>query len=169
MRAVFADAGYWVAIASSRDRLHVKAAAVAEQLGECRVVTSEMVLWTTCSLRNLVEELAKRGHEVCPTPVRSLSRLATNPGLSGTPKPCRECRVDRDKSWIAPIRVAAGKKTRNRLPIDVDDLAMPVDFQSASGCIGSPRVTGSIRVQRPGEPWHTLSRRVCQCDRDWSS
>jgi hypothetical protein len=44
MRAVFADAGYWVAVASSRDRLHVKAAAVAEQLGECRIVTSEMVL-----------------------------------------------------------------------------------------------------------------------------
>src|SRR5215470_8433529 len=31
--------------------------------------------------------------------------------------------------------LAAGKKTRNRLPIDVDDLAMPVDFQSANGIV----------------------------------
>jgi predicted nucleic acid-binding protein len=44
MRAVFADAGYWVAIANSRDRLHARAAAVAERLGEYRIVTSEMVL-----------------------------------------------------------------------------------------------------------------------------
>ncbi len=44
MRAVFADAGYWIAIASSRDRLHAKAIAVAEGLGEYRIVTSELVL-----------------------------------------------------------------------------------------------------------------------------
>jgi len=44
MRAVFADAGYWVAIANSRDRLHARAAALAERLGEYRIVTSEMVL-----------------------------------------------------------------------------------------------------------------------------
>jgi hypothetical protein len=44
MRAVFADAGYWLAIANSRDRLHARAAALAERLGEYRIVTSEMVL-----------------------------------------------------------------------------------------------------------------------------
>jgi predicted nucleic acid-binding protein len=44
MRAVFADAGYWVAIANPRDRLHARAKAIAEELGECRIVTSEMVL-----------------------------------------------------------------------------------------------------------------------------
>jgi hypothetical protein len=32
------------------------------------------LLWTTCSLRNLVEELAKRGHDVCPTVVGNLLR-----------------------------------------------------------------------------------------------
>jgi hypothetical protein len=32
------------------------------------------LLWTTCSLRNLVKELAKRGHEVCPTVVGNLLR-----------------------------------------------------------------------------------------------
>src|SRR6266704_3129434 len=35
--------------------------------------------------------------------------------------------------------LAAGKKTRNRLPIDVDDLAMPVDFQSANGIVDGER------------------------------
>src|SRR5215469_8884326 len=32
------------------------------------------LLWTTRSLRNLVDELAKRGHEVCPTVVGNLLR-----------------------------------------------------------------------------------------------
>jgi hypothetical protein len=44
MRAVFADAGYWVAIGNSRDALHAWATAVVEQLGEHRIVTTEMVL-----------------------------------------------------------------------------------------------------------------------------
>jgi predicted nucleic acid-binding protein len=44
MRAVFADSGYWVAIANSKDNLHTRAVAAAERLGECRIVTSEMVL-----------------------------------------------------------------------------------------------------------------------------
>ena len=35
--------------------------------------------------------------------------------------------------------LAAGKKTRNRLPIYVDDLAMPVDFQSANGIVDGER------------------------------
>src|ERR1700704_2910674 len=35
--------------------------------------------------------------------------------------------------------LAAGKKARNRLPIDVDDLAMPVDFQSANGIVDGKR------------------------------
>src|SRR5712671_5000057 len=35
--------------------------------------------------------------------------------------------------------LAAGKKTRNRLSIDVDDLAMPVDFQSANGIVDGKR------------------------------
>src|SRR5262245_11292900 len=35
--------------------------------------------------------------------------------------------------------LAAGKKTRNRLPIDVDDLATPVDFQSANGIVDGKR------------------------------
>jgi predicted nucleic acid-binding protein len=44
MQAVFADAGYWVAIANSRDRLHARATPIAEQFGEYRIVTTEMVL-----------------------------------------------------------------------------------------------------------------------------
>jgi predicted nucleic acid-binding protein len=47
MREVFADAGYWVATNNIRDRLHSQAAAVANSLGEFRVVTSEMVLVET--------------------------------------------------------------------------------------------------------------------------
>ena len=44
MREVFADAGYWIAMLSLRDELHLKAAAVTEGLGAIRVVTTRMVL-----------------------------------------------------------------------------------------------------------------------------
>ena len=44
MHEVFADTGYWVAIANSRDGLHRRATALAEQFAESRIVTSEMVL-----------------------------------------------------------------------------------------------------------------------------
>ena len=44
MNAVFADSGYWIAIIDSADQLHDRSAAVAESLGSCRLITSEMVL-----------------------------------------------------------------------------------------------------------------------------
>ena len=44
MREVFADAGYWIAMLSLRDELHMKAAAVTEGLGAIRLVTTRMVL-----------------------------------------------------------------------------------------------------------------------------
>lgn len=44
MKVVFADAGYWIALASPRDEYHEKARAVSASLGKFRIVTSEMVL-----------------------------------------------------------------------------------------------------------------------------
>jgi predicted nucleic acid-binding protein len=44
MKAVFADAGYWIALLSPRDVLHAKAREVSIALGRVRIVTSEMVL-----------------------------------------------------------------------------------------------------------------------------
>ena len=44
MTAVFADAGYWIALWRPRDVLHEKAMTVAEQLGPIAVVTTQLVL-----------------------------------------------------------------------------------------------------------------------------
>ena len=44
MREVFADTGYWIAMASRDDELKNNAVAVNERLGTCQIVTTEMVL-----------------------------------------------------------------------------------------------------------------------------
>ena len=44
MPTVFADAGYWIALWNPRDALHDRAIGVADQLGACAVVTTQMVL-----------------------------------------------------------------------------------------------------------------------------
>jgi hypothetical protein len=44
MNAVFADAGYWIALFNPRDQLHTKAITVSNTLQGCPIVTSQMVL-----------------------------------------------------------------------------------------------------------------------------
>ena len=44
MRIIFADTGYWIAMANPNDELHERAKFVTEQLGDIEIVTSEMVL-----------------------------------------------------------------------------------------------------------------------------
>ena len=44
MRAVFADAGYWIALWRPRDALHDRAEAETERLGGTTIVTTQLVL-----------------------------------------------------------------------------------------------------------------------------
>ncbi len=44
MRAVFADAGYWIATVDDQDRLHLQARTVSRTLGGVHIVTTELVL-----------------------------------------------------------------------------------------------------------------------------
>lgn len=44
MRTVFVDTGYWIASLHSKDELHQRVRAIAAELGEIQLVTSEMVL-----------------------------------------------------------------------------------------------------------------------------
>ena len=44
MPEVFAHTGYWVALFNPNDQLHQKAREVTRELGDCRKVTTEMVL-----------------------------------------------------------------------------------------------------------------------------
>lgn len=44
MSAIFADAGYWIALWHTRDSLHAKALEIASTLGASSLVTTHMVL-----------------------------------------------------------------------------------------------------------------------------
>ncbi len=44
MSALFADAGYWIALWNPRDALHQKALTIADGLGASAVVTTQLVL-----------------------------------------------------------------------------------------------------------------------------
>ena len=44
MTVVFADAGYWIALLHTSDRLHARARSVAAGLGSATIVTTHMVL-----------------------------------------------------------------------------------------------------------------------------
>ena len=44
MNSIFADTGYWIALLHPKDELHSKAQTVSSQLGQVRLVTSEMIL-----------------------------------------------------------------------------------------------------------------------------
>jgi predicted nucleic acid-binding protein len=44
MNAIFADAGYWIALFNPRDQLHTKAIAVSRAVQNRLIVTSQLVL-----------------------------------------------------------------------------------------------------------------------------
>lgn len=44
MTRLFADTSYWIALLNPRDELHPKAVALTQQMGEARILTTEMVL-----------------------------------------------------------------------------------------------------------------------------
>ena len=73
MRTVFADSGYWIAMSNPRDQRHEKAEAVTAQLGDVRVVTSQMVL---VEFLNFMGGRGQQAREM------ALSVVA---GLKGTP------------------------------------------------------------------------------------
>ena len=51
MNAVFADAGYWIALFNPRDQLHTRAIAVSQSTQNQSIVTSQRVLMEISMLR----------------------------------------------------------------------------------------------------------------------
>lgn len=47
MRTLFADSGYWIALLYPRDQHHARATVIAAELGQAKVVTTQMVLAET--------------------------------------------------------------------------------------------------------------------------
>ena len=60
MTAVFADAGYWIALWRPRDALHERAATVADNLGAIAVVTTQLVLTETLNALAATGEFHRR-------------------------------------------------------------------------------------------------------------
>jgi uncharacterized protein len=65
MQIVFADAAYWIALINPKDNLHQRANDVSAQLGDCIIVTSEMVLVEVLNgLADYGPRLRKIAHEM---------------------------------------------------------------------------------------------------------
>ena len=79
MRVVFADTGYWVAFIQPRDQLHEKAKAVSKSLGECRIITSEMV----CA--ELLNYFASRGPYLRRATVKMVDEIKSNANVTIKP------------------------------------------------------------------------------------
>ena len=80
MRAVFADAGYWIALLNPRDALHETAKTVSQVLGSVQLITSEVVL-TEC-----LNDLAKRGEALRRAAVALVEELRRSPSVSIEPQ-----------------------------------------------------------------------------------
>jgi len=80
MRAVFADASYWIALLNSKDALHEKANSLSRSLGHTEIVTSEMVL------AEFLNDFSGRGEALRNAAVRLIERVRRNPNASIVPQ-----------------------------------------------------------------------------------
>lgn len=71
MRIIFADTSYWIALINPRDKAHALAKRLTEQLGNCRIVTSEMVL---VELLNHIAEYGREKRREVGEMVKGLNR-----------------------------------------------------------------------------------------------
>lgn len=78
MKVVFADTGYWVAILSPKDQLHERARQVSKNLGQVRILTSEMVL------DELLTTLSKPPSR--DTVIRGVEGILANPNVEVVPQ-----------------------------------------------------------------------------------
>ena len=75
MRIIFADASYWIALMNPRDKAHGLAKPLTEQLRNCRIVTSEMVLV------ELLNYMAEYGEDKRREVVEMVKGLNSNPNV----------------------------------------------------------------------------------------
>lgn len=80
MKQIFADANYWIALLNPRDNLHTRALEVSNDLQECRIITSEMVL------TELLNSLAQFGEELRRRAADSVKQLKSDPNVRVVPQ-----------------------------------------------------------------------------------
>jgi len=102
LRAVFADANYWVALLNPKEELHPDAKRVSEELGPCRIVTSEFVLLEMLKL------LAAPRLRLKGIALRLIEDMRADPNMEVVPassalfqKACKTYGQREDKKWDA--------------------------------------------------------------------
>ena len=87
MTAVFADAGYWIALWRPRDALHGRAVTVSESLGPVAVVTTQMVL------TEALNAMATTGESRRRFAVQMVREMEQNPDVEIIPQTDRQFRA----------------------------------------------------------------------------
>jgi predicted nucleic acid-binding protein len=80
VRIVFADSGYWIAMLDPGDDLHERAEAVTAQLGNARIVTSQMALVEFLTFVGI------RGERLRQAAVSAVRRLEENADVEILPQ-----------------------------------------------------------------------------------
>src|SRR5437016_4566956 len=100
MKSVFADADYWIALLNPREELHERAKQVSLQIGQVRVITSEMVLVEVLNF------LGSRGETIRTKTCEAIHRLRENPNVVVVPQTSAQFaetltfyQSHRDKEW----------------------------------------------------------------------
>ena len=90
-QAVFADSGYWTALARVNDALHEKALAVAENFSARRIITSEMVLV------EFLNNLSKYGATNRRLAVDTIRQLISDPNVEIVPQTSQQFMAAMDR------------------------------------------------------------------------
>jgi uncharacterized protein len=80
MTFVFADAGYWVALFDPNDGLHAIAREVASGLGQCRIVTSQLVL------TEFLNAFASKGERIRTAAIKFVRAILNDPNVEVVPQ-----------------------------------------------------------------------------------
>ncbi len=125
MRTVFGDTGYWIAISRRADGLHQRARLVAQQIGDVRIVTSEMVLI------EYLNEMSKHGEQQRRMAVETVNDLRNDDNVEIVPVTSEQFweavqyyDSHRDQRWslvdCVSFMIMGEKKIQNALAHDRD-------------------------------------------------
>ena len=80
MNVVFADSSYWIALLSRHDQLHATAISISSELGNSRIVTSEMVL------TEVLNAFSSRGGYLRQKAFEIVEKIMSNPNVVVSPQ-----------------------------------------------------------------------------------
>jgi predicted nucleic acid-binding protein len=123
MRAVFADAAYWIAMSNPRDSLHARAKELSKSRQSMRLVTSEMVL------TEFLDDYSHRGEFFRRAAVAAVERLRKTTNVTIIPQTSVQFRdamtfyaARHDKTWsltdCASFRIMERYEIREALTHD---------------------------------------------------